>query len=438
VNILSKKKISPSLKIIIGLLISIVLGSILLVLPISMKSGASANYIDALFMSFSSVCITGLNIYESLNVYSVFGLIIISILTLIGALGFVTITLFILSLFGINFDVSDTAVIQETIGSKSLRGISKLLKEMIIITASFILFGTILYMITFASIINFNNFFDLFFYSLFHAISTYCNTGYTLYDLSFAVTISNNIMFNITNNLLVIFGGLGYLVVIDLIMVFKLKKITFHSKIVLVTSAFLIVLGTVLLKLGDSKMSFVQSLFLAINARTSGFTTFDINNMTNSNNLVLIFLMFIGGSPASFAGGIKTTTFFVFIITLISYARGKAPTAFYKKIADQSIIKAFTIALLSVFLIFIAVLFIVFIEKESHNISDIIFNIVSSFSNTGLALGKIGDYLIASKIIFALMMFIGRIGPITIVTVWNKNAISKSNIGYMEERVIVG
>ncbi|MDE6047350.1 MAG: hypothetical protein K2F56_01840, partial [Anaeroplasmataceae bacterium] len=240
--------------------------------------------------------------------------------------------------------------------------------------------------------------------------------------------------------LLIICGGLGFIVIEELVSKHSLKKLSLHSKIVLLMTVILTLVGMFILKFSMfGQISWLQALFTSVTCRTAGFTVIPLDQIPPSAYVMCIVLMFIGASSCSTGGGIKTTTIFVIFLTLFYYAQGKKPRIFHRKISDGSIFKAFVLFGIAVMMVMIGTLLIGF-SQPGLGLEKILFEVVSGFSTTGLTMGITTSLNVFSKVVLCFMMFFGRLGPLTIIGVVNHNWMteSKEKIQYVEERMIVG
>jgi len=442
-----KKNTSPYIIIILGFLGIIILGTVLLLLPFATVEGYSLSFIDALFTSTSAVCVTGLVPVESVaTVFTLFGKIVILALIEVGGLGFITLGMFIFSLLGLKIGISDRVLIKESMNQNSLKGMVKLVRSAVIFTLIFQFVGAI---VNFTVFIKDYEFLDAVGVSIFHAISAFNNAGFDIFDI--AVYESNyvgNLIFNINTSLLVIIGGIGFIVIYDLVESRSWKKLKIHSKIVLKMTLILLISGTVLIKLSEySKITWLQAMFTSVNARTAGFATVDFNSFSSSTILVVIMLFFIGASPASTGGGIKTTTFYTVVKAIGSYAKGKKPIAYNRQISEYSITKAFVLVALSLLIIVITVGAISFIERLNTSVVNdynyfmkIVFETFSAFGTVGNSMGITKSLHWASKGLLSLLMLFGRLGPITIISLWNHTSgqSDHNKIKYLDQKMFIG
>ena len=432
------KKITPYFYVMISFLIVVLIGTLLLFLPISKKEG-SLSFLDALFTSISATCVTGLAVVPICDL-SIFGRIVICILIEIGGLSFLTIAIFVLVILGKRLSIGSRFMMKEALNQNSASDIVPLIKRIVTISFSiqfvFMIINFVIFLLS-----GFNVLTSLE-YSIFHTISAFNNAGFDIFGYDSMISFSTNIALNISTMVLIVLGGLGFIVYID-IFNFKKRYFHFHTKVVLTMSLVLIVAGTLILKLlMGSEITWLEAMFTSITTRTAGFTTIDLSEIAiKPVFMILLILMFIGASPCSTGGGIKTTTFFTMFVAIIYMAIGKKPKAFHRRISTDSILKAFTLSTIAIFYC-IVVTFLIHASLASSgiSISDVAFEVVSAFGTVGLSTGITPSLNAFSKIVIGITMFIGRLGPLTIVSIWNRNWMKNTNseVDYIEERIMIG
>lgn len=426
------KKIKPGRIIVLGFLIVILLGTILLMLPISINEGENVSFIDTLFTSTSAVCVTGLIAIDTADTFTVFGRTVVALLIQIGGLGVTSVGVGFIMLLKKKIGIKERTLIKESMNLDSLKGVVKLVKSILIMTLIFESIGVILSYIVFSK--DYAPL-DALGISLFHSIAAFNNSGFDILGgLQNLIPYQSNVILNLTTCGLIIFGGIGFLVIKEIIEVRSFKKFTLHTKIVLIMTGILLVVGTILLKLTED-ISWLGAFFFSTSARTAGFSTYPLSNFTNAGLFVLIILMFIGASPGSTGGGIKTTTLFTLNKSIYSTSTNKHCTAFKRKIPLGVILKAFNVTILALFVICIGT-FILSILEPNYTFMQLLFEVTSDFGTVGLSTGITPDLSALSKFIISLIMFIGRLGPMTIATIWSFK--KPSDACYSEETVIIG
>lgn len=430
------KKIHPYMLIIFSFICVILVGTILLLLPISSADGKSIGFVDSLFMATSATCVTGLASVNVAYELSTFGKVVMCLLMEIGGLSIITIGVFIFSILGAKIGVSNRFLIKEALNQNSVKGIVSLVRKIIITALIIQTIGTIINM--FALVPYYNDFWKGLGVSIFHSVASFNNAGFDMFGYNSMMEFNNNIILNASTMLMIILGAMGFVVIDDIITKRNWKKLTLHSKISLITTAFLIIGGTLLMKLSMNSISWLEALFTSITTRTAGFSTIDMSTLTPGAYSVVIMLMFIGASPISTGGGIKTTTFAVILISIVYFARGTKAKAFKRKIPETAIFKAFVLFSAAIMAICITV-FMISVAQPELEFRKVMFEVVSAFSTTGLSMGITTALNSFSKIVLCALMLFGRLGPLTIIGVVNRNMLaSKESIQYVEEGVYIG
>lgn len=443
---MNKKKLSPYIIIIISFAATILIGSFLLMLPFATNEGYNLNYIDSLFTATSAVCVTGLVSVTSIaSIFTLFGQIIIYLLIQIGGLGFVTLVLFAFYLLGMKIGISDRFLLKEALNQNTMSGLVRLLKSTIIISFSVQLVGAIINFIVFSQDFGAGK---AIWVSIFHAASSFNNAGFDILGSNSLMAYKDNILLTLNTSFLIITGGIGFIVIYDLLKHKKWKKLSIHSKIVLKTTIILLLAGTILFKITEgTNMTWLQAFFQSTTARTAGFSTFDWRLATNAGALIVCVLMYIGASPSSTGGGIKTTTLYTLYKYVTSFARGKKTVSYKREISKNSIDKAFALIIVSISFIVIIIFLIGFIEKfndvgltQSEYFQRIVFEVFSAFGTVGNSMGITKGLHWLSKLLITLTMFFGRLGPITVISVLNKSwsGETEGQVKYLEEKIIIG
>ena len=410
----------------------ILLGTILLMLPISINEGKNVSFIDALFTSTSAVCVTGLIAIDTADTFTIFGRTVVALLIQIGGLGVTSVGVGFIMLMKRKIGIKERTLIKESMNLNSLKGVVKLVKSILLMTLIFESIGVILSYVVFSK--DYAPL-DALGISLFHSVAAFNNSGFDILGgLQNLIPYQNNILLNLTTCGLIIFGGIGFLVIKEIIEVKSFKKFTLHTKIVIIMTVILLIVGTILLKLTEN-ISWLGAFFFSTSARTAGFSTYSLSSFTNAGLFVIIILMFIGASPGSTGGGIKTTTLFTLYKSIYSTSTNKHCIASKRKIPLAVILKAFNITILALFIICIGT-FILSILEPNYTFMQLLFEVTSAFGTVGLSTGITPDLSDISKAIISLIMFIGRLGPMTIATIWCCK--QPSNARYSEETVIIG
>lgn len=426
------KRVRAGRFIVGGFATVILLGALMLKLPISINEGVEVSFIDALFTSTSAVCVTGLIAVDTADTFTVFGRSIVAILVQIGGLGVTSIGVGFIILIGKKVSIRERTLVKEAMNLDSMKGIVKLVKSVLVMTLIFEGVGAALSFVTFSRDYKL---LDAIGISIFHSIAAFNNSGFDILGgLRNMIPYQSDILLNITTCGLIIFGGLGFLVIKEIIEKKSFKKLSLHAKVVIVTTITLLVIGTILIKLTED-ISWMGAFFFSTSARTAGFSTYNLGSFTNAGLFILIILMFIGASPGSTGGGIKTTTIFILIKSLYSTSTNKYCGAFKRKIPMNIIWKAFNLATLAAIVVCLGT-FILCILEPNHKFIQLLFEVTSAFGTVGLSTGITPNLIPLSKFILILIMFIGRLGPMTIATIWYFKTLP--DVHYSEESVIIG
>lgn len=410
---------------VLGFFLTILLGFLLLLMPVSQKEPVSI--VDLFFVATSAVCVTGLTPVDISQVFSVFGQTVIMFLFQVGGLGFAVIVVFVLyAVSSTNFSVKN--LVRESLGFSPSAKIGRILKYTLLSTLTIEFIGALLLFFSFRKIFPLGK---AIYNSVFHSISAYNNAGFDLFSTSL-VSFNQNPLVLITVAVLIILGGIGYIVYYDLLMYRKKKHLSLHSKIVFLMTGLLLVTGTVILKLTENE-SWLISFFHSVSCRTAGFFASDLTLLSSPGILIMIFLMFIGASPGSTGGGLKTTTFYSILFSTTKIFRGENTTVFNRTISKDSITKAFGLFSLALAIIICAFFFLTVTENASFEA--ILFETVSAYATVGLTVGVTPNLTLWGKIIIICVMFIGRVGAISIITSINYN---HTEIKYPDERVCIG
>ena len=428
-----KRQLKPGTILVLGFMSIILLGSLLLYLPIARRDGSSATFLDCLFVSVSSVCVTGLTTVDIANNFTIFGRVVVGVLIQVGGLGFATFALFILSILGKRLSYSSMSIAKEAMNYDSGKGIVSLVGSVMRYAFTIELLGAVLLYFPYNKMLN--NFWKAAGMALFHSVSAFNNAGFDLNgNFSSLSAFHGNVYFTIVIAVLILAGGLGFFVMRDIIHQKKWGRFSFHTKIVLFMTGILVFVGMLLMMIGGTGV--LDAFFMSVTARTAGFSTMPVENLSNSSSLVMIFLMFIGANPGSTGGGVKTTTIFVIFIAMATVVSGKNPTVFKRRIPQESIMKALTVFVMAIVVILLATFGIMLIEGDGFSTLDILFEVVSAAATVGLSRSVTPMLHIASRLLIMIVMFVGRLGPLTIVTMFTK--LKPERLEYIEENVLIG
>ena len=447
-----KKKLSPAGKILISFLSIAIIGCFLLCLPISHNDGKWFSFIDGLFTSVSAVCVTGLTVIDVTANLTVFGKIVLMMLIQIGGLGFITINSLLFLILGKKITFEKRLTIKETFNQESVQGMVKLVKKILIFVFITEFIGAVCFLPTF---INIYGFWKGLFNSVFMSISSFCNAGFDVLGskgnyFESLLKFNNKPLVLLPVMTLTVLGGIGFIVIFELPKLFKKEKISLHSKITLFLTLILIVVGSLLFSILEwnnpstignlsVKDKILNSIFLSVTPRTVGFSTVNMQGLTNGSIVLTMLLMFVGAGSASTAGGLKLTTLFLILLLIFKNANSNGELVFNKQqIGAKATKKAIKVFSLYIFLVLISTLIICCFENTS--IGKTMFECISALSTVGLSLGLTTTFSIIGKIVLIILMLFGRGGMITISVVVLKSEDDKPqvNIKYPDAKILVG
>ncbi|NLO43596.1 MAG: potassium transporter Trk [Candidatus Cloacimonetes bacterium] len=436
---------SPSLSLMLSFALVIVLGAVLLMMPTASVSGQNTSFIDSLFTATSATCVTGLSVVDIGSHFTLFGQIVILILIQIGALGIMTISTAFALILGRRLNLRLENVMHSVVGGTDKIDIFRLLKSIVLVTITIEALGATLLYFVFsvtmppsAAIYN----------SVFHSISAFSNAGISLFKDSLTGYV-NDPLLNITIIVLITLGGIGFAVLIDLFRYFtgrdKVRKLSLHTKIVLMMTGAIIILGFLGIFIAEHGKSLIAhpmktrvlaSLFQSITSHTAGFNTMDISQLSPASVFVVYLLMFIGASPGSTGGGVKTTTVALLILGVISMFRGKKEVSLFNRRIPLSNIREATI-LVTLASAMIFVFGYALMLTQDFSFDDILFETVSAFGTVGLSRGITPELNSAGKLLITLLMYLGRIGPLTLVYALGTRK-HQAHIVFAEEKIPIG
>lgn len=415
-----KFKISPAKLTVLGFLLLILLGTLLLCLPFA-SVGGSVHFVDALFTATSATCVTGLSTVATATQWTLFGKIVIISMIQVGGIGFMTF-MSLTTIVKKTASLSKRKMLMQSAGSIELNGVIKLIRRVVL--GTFIIEGAGAVILSVRFWVIGYSFVKGLWYGVFHSISAFCNAGFDILGDNSLIDFNSDPVVLITVALLVIIGGIGFLVWGDFTAHgFNFKKYQFHSKIVLVTTGLLLAGGTLIFYFTERNHAlssfnegekWLNSFFESVTLRTAGFASFDQASLSDGGSFVSYIFMLIGGSPGSTAGGIKTVAFAVVILNAISFARNKESITVFKKRINDSAVKH-ACAIISIYLIATCLVTVLLAIIEPFALDDIIFEVVSAVGTVGLTKGITASLSIASKLILCATMFFGRMGGLTLL-----------------------
>lgn len=438
---LTRLELNPSQTIIAGFALIILAGAVLLSLPLAAEGGRATPFLTALFTATSATCVTGLVVVDTASYYSLFGEIVILVLIQIGGLGYMTIATLMAMAIGRRIGLRERLVLQEAQNLYTVGGIIRFTRNVAFITLTIEAIGAILLTLRWAP--QFGLARGMYF-GIFHSVSAFNNAGFDLMGAFRSLTgYVGDLTVNIVFMLLIIVGGLGFTVLHALA---SPKRLGLHAKIVLTTSAVLILLGTGMLLLLEfsnaatlgglhGRERVLAALFQSVTPRTAGFNTIDMGKLRDPSLMLIIALMFIGASPGGTGGGIKTTTFVAPMAVILSMLRGRPdPELFRRRLPPVVIYKAVTIALVGVAFVVSAGTLLSFVEQVDF--INALFEVVSGFGTVGLTTGLTPSLSSIGRIIVMITIFAGRVGLLTVAFALARQ--HPANFRYPEERIYVG
>lgn len=429
----AKRKLQPGLQLALGFLSVITIGALLLLLPVSQNEGENLKAIDALFISTSAVCVTGLTPVDISAVLSPFGTTVMMLLIQIGGLGYAVIAVIIIRLTSGKLDLSSRNLLRDSFGADHRVQVWKLLFTAVAVTAAAELIGAVFLFIGFSD--HGYSIGRTIYLALFHSVSAFNNAGFDLFSTSL-LGWNDSPLVLITIALLIIAGGLGFLLYSNLFsFLLKKKKISLHTKIVLTSTLFLVFSGTILFRFILPGIDWKNAFFQSVTTRTAGYFSYDQTTLPPAGVALTIILMFVGASPGSTGGGVKTTSMFTAIKATFSLLLGKRTTAFKREISQESVMKAFFVIIISILLVLGGTLILSITDPE-FTMDKLLYETVSAYATVGLTMGITPYISFAGKIVLIALMFLGRVGFMTIISAF---AVRRpSQVTLIEEKIIIG
>lgn len=438
-------RFSPPQILVLGFAAIILVGALLLMLPISSTTGESLPFVDALFTATSATCVTGLIVVDTGTYYSTFGQVVIMLLIQTGGLGFMTVATLFSLVFKRRISLKDRLLLQEAMNQNTMEGIVRLIRKVLIYSLVIESSAALIYTIRWSFDMPFGR---ALYFGIFHGVSMFNNAGFDLFGHYQSLTryVGDPIV-NLVTMFLIVSGGLGFIVLSDLVDFRKHRKLSLHSKVVLTMTASLILVGALVIYVFEfSNPSTLSSLswgekiwaafFQSVTPRTAGANTLDLGSLRQASQFFMVILMFIGASPSSTGGGIKTTTFMILVGAVISMIRGRSDLVLFRyRLTQDRIFKAVTLTMLSLFLV-IAVS-MVLSTTESASFLSILFETTSAFGTVGLTVGLTGKLTVIGKFIISFTMFAGRLGPLTMAYALGPKK-GKELYRHPEGKIIIG
>lgn len=434
-------RLSPPQLLVVTFLFFIIVGMGLLKLPFATTE--SITWLDALFTTTSAMTVTGLAVVDTGGAFTLFGEVVIMSLIQIGGLGIMSFAVLIFMMLGKKIGFKERLLLQQALNQTSVGGVIKLVKYLFIF--SFLVEGFAVLLLASEWVPEFGWRRGLY-VSIFHSISAFNNAGFSLWSDSLMGYVGNPIV-NITISFLFILGGIGFTVLVDLWKSKTIRKLSLHTKIMIVGTFVINVFAFMMIFILEynnpntlAQLPFLDKLFAsyfqAVTPRTAGFNTLDYGSMERSTLLFTILLMFIGAGSASTGGGIKLTTFVVISLSVFAFLKEKREIRVFRRTIDQNyIFKALAVSMISVLLVFTALFFLDMTEKNASFLS-ILFEVVSAFGTVGLSMGITGSLTAIGKWIIIIVMFVGKLGPLTLA--FSLSRPDKEKIRYPKEDILTG
>jgi len=455
-----KKTINPYFLVILSFIVIILVGAVLLMMPFSRTANNFGSFIDCLFLATSATCVTGLNSFTQGigDELTFWGQLIVMLMIQVGGLGFITLLTFFITLFSKKLQFKNRVLLSAMVNSEDAAEVVLFVRKIILISASFETLGFLLGLPVFLT--NCNSVLEGLWYSLFHSISAYNNAGFDLFGSTSLIRGIGNafidglptwayyylcsyIMF------LIVAGGISFVVVMDIFARRKFRQLRVFTKISLMMTGILLSVGFIVFFASEGFKSPFDALFQSVTCRTAGFATVDQDSLSVLGKAFSCFLMFFGGNPLGTAGGVKTTTLYIIILAMVCYLAGRKVTSFHRRYSNGVIVKAMSLVLLAVATIFISFTLVYIFESDldmdttllsSTKSASLIYEVFSAFGTVGVTVGITPYLSIGSKIVISILMFIGRLGPITFFQLLgSKMSIDdQSKYHYVEEDFLIG
>ena len=428
------KLLTPGRVIAAGFALVILTGAVLLTLPISHQEGQTLSFLDALFTATSGVCITGLSVIQCNAVLSEFGQAVLLLLIQIGGMGITSLGVGIILLTGKKIGIRERSILKESMNQPSFQGVLRLLKAMFFVTFGIEFLGAVL---SFPIFLRDYSVGRAAWLSVFHSVSAFNNAGFDLIGANSLEPYQNHVPMLLLTAGLTISGGLGFVVMLNIYKNRRFRKLSLHAKVVLTMTVLLLGGGTLLLHATQDNLTWAQAFFYSAVTRTSGFSAFSLSEFSNAALLCMVLLMFVGAAPGSTGGGIKVTTLFVCVWSALAYTRNQHPTVFRRRISQEVRDKAMMIFLLGISVVLTSTFLVCALEPDVPFVH-ILMETTSAFATVGLSCGITPELCCWSKLVIIVTMYIGRLGPLTVATLWMMQGRKKNEILRPEETISVG
>lgn len=447
---LKKIRLTPVQLIVASYFVATIIAMGLLSLPLSLQKGVELSYVDSLFTSVSAISVTGLTVVNTAETFSVFGVFMLMLVLQFGGIGLMTLGTFVYILLGRNIGLAHRKLIMIDQNRYSLKGLVQTIRLVLGFAITLEAMGGFIFGTYFIYKGYVTTWYEGFYYGFFHALSSYTNAGFDIFGNSL-FNFSNDYFVQAFTIILLVLGAIGFPVLIEVRAKLSGKypgfRFSLFAKLTASTFFIILVLGAISIYLLERNLfmanlpwyeKLFHSLFFSVTSRNGGLATLDVNVFSVPTLFLISVMMFIGASPSSVGGGIRTTTFAVVILTLFTFAKGRSEVRiFNKRLANEDILKSFVVFATAVMLIIVAIIFLDSIEHVRHSFMAIIFEVSSAFGTTGLSMGLTPMLTTPGKFIIIFLMFVGRIGILSFLLLMvNKSTASK--VHYPEEKVIIG
>ena len=456
-----KKSLNPYLLVILSFVIIIFIGAVLLMMPFATHK--PGNFMDSLFLATSATCVTGLNSFKAGIGDTAAGLkfpgqLILMLLIQVGGLGFITLLTFIITLFYRKLQFKDRLLLSVMVNSEEAAEVVHFVRKIILISFSFEALGFLLGLPVFLT--SCKSIPEGIWYSIFHSVSAYNNAGFDLFGSTSLAREGNAFLTAMPNwayyymcsyiMFLIVAGGISFVVIMDVFAKRKFKQLRVFTKISLMMTGILLLVGFLVFLFSGGLPNPFDALFQSVTCRTAGFATVNQDNLSDLSKAFSCFLMFFGGNPLGTAGGVKTTTLYIIVLAMICYVSGRKVTSFHRRYSNEVIVKAMSLVLLAVATIFVSFILLYAFEggldvnaiglNHSTKSAALIYEVFSAFGTVGVTTGVTPYLSVGSKIVIIVLMFIGRLGPITFFQLLGSKMRldDKTNYRYVEEEFLIG
>ncbi len=441
---------TPTQIIILGYVAAVSIATTLLMLPISQKGGSKLTFIDALFTATSGVTVTGLTVVNTADTFSVFGTAVLLVLFQIGGIGIMTLGTLLWMVLGRNINLSYRRMIMIDHNRNNLSGLVQLMRIILILAIAIELIGATIFGFYFYFAGYYQHWNDAFYFGLFHAMSAYTNAGFDIFGNSL-IDFSGDYFVQVITMALIVLGAIGFPVLIEvreyLFGKHRHFRFSLFTKVTSYTFFILVFLGTTGIWFIEKGLfyanmawheKFFYSLFNSVTSRSGGLATMDISLYDHSTQFLLSIFMFIGASPSSVGGGIRTTTFALVLLVMITYALGKSEVRIFRRsIKQEDIIKSLVVFSVGIALVVASVMIIDVSDGRKFTLGEIIFEVTSAFGTCGLSVGISGELSSLGKSVLMILMFIGRVGILSLLFVFRTRR-RKEKYHYPQEEIIIG